>query len=252
MTNSAFIAVAIFLAAPAAANIAQAPPATQVVERAYDGDTISVQGVGMVHLLGVLAPKLDDVRPAIRETAHTAAEAVGLLTFNVKVRLEFEGEKQKPDDPPHAYVYLADGRLLNSELIRLGFAYASTDIPFSKLDAFLQLEQRAKAAKVGLWGKEPWTTEVTSSPEQGRHTTLAGAENIPGKCGAEWPGDFVMQRHCQEQQRKALAQLSARNMTASADHRTIRNKCKADWPVDFTMQNFCEEKQLKALAEIRR
>jgi micrococcal nuclease len=51
-------------------------------------------------------------------------------------------------------VYLPDGRMVNAELVRLGFDQASTwplDVRYQ--DLFLELQAEARAAGRGLWGE---------------------------------------------------------------------------------------------------
>ena len=47
---------------------------------------------------------------------------------------------------------------------------------------------------------------------------------------------------CLDHQRESVSKLSARDMTADQNHRTIRSKCAKDWPDDLPMRNFCEER----------
>lgn len=81
-------------------------------------------------------------------------------------------------------------------------------------------------------------------------TDAIAAPAIRAKCTKEWPDDFQMRKHCDEEQRTALTTLRSRSMTTTGQ-RTIRNKCAKDWPDDFKMRDHCETQQLKALAEIR-
>jgi Staphylococcal nuclease homologue len=70
------------------------------------------------------------------------------------VRLEFEGQRKDRYDRTRAYVYLEDGTLLNADLIRQGYGFAYTQVPFSHLDEFRQLERDARDARRGLWGSD--------------------------------------------------------------------------------------------------
>jgi len=55
-------------------------------------------------------------------------------------------------------------------------------------------------------------------------SSRVGVFDIPAKCAAEWPSDFVMRDYCQTQQRLALDTLDGRSMT-TANERVIRDKC---------------------------
>jgi hypothetical protein len=91
---------------------------------------------------------------------------------------------------------------------------------------------------------------VAGSPDSTLPSDGAVA-TIRTKCAADWPDDFRMRAHCQEQQDAAFATLRRRAMSGSSEDRTIRRKCATDWPDDFRMRNYCEEQQLKGLASIR-
>jgi len=54
-----------------------------------------------------------------------------------------------------AYVYLEDGRLLNLEMIRSGFATAYTRFAFSKADEFKAAEREANRSRLGIWSSSP-------------------------------------------------------------------------------------------------
>jgi micrococcal nuclease len=51
------------------------------------------------------------------------------------------------------FVKLADGRILNEELVSEGFAYADTRFPHSYFEKYIQLEKTAQKQKEGLWRK---------------------------------------------------------------------------------------------------
>ena len=70
-------------------------------------------------------------------------------------------------------------------------------------------------------------------------------QTIEQKCAEEWPSDFRMRRHCQEQQRKGIAALGqARPASVSQEAFVIiRGKCAEEWPRDFRMRAHCEGQQ---------
>jgi micrococcal nuclease len=49
------------------------------------------------------------------------------------------------------YVYLPDGRLVETELINNGYAFAYTQFPFEKKAEFSADQEAAKSANKGLW-----------------------------------------------------------------------------------------------------
>lgn len=77
-------------------------------------------------------------------------------------------------------------------------------------------------------------------------------EIVKAHCAKEWPTDFRMQAHCQDQQQTAMLNIGQRNMRDTAEHRTIRAECVKQWGTDFRMVDYCEQQQLKALDDLRR
>ena len=68
---------------------------------------------------------------------------------------------------------------------------------------------------------------------------------IQQKCAEDWPNDFRMKRHCQEQQQAGIANLD-RGMPTDINpdaFRIIRGKCADEWPRDFRMRAYCESQQ---------
>ena len=61
----------------------------QLVERVVDGDTIVVQRVGKVRLIGVDTPELSDSRPEVYEMAQAAASFVEQTAGGKVVRLDW-------------------------------------------------------------------------------------------------------------------------------------------------------------------
>lgn len=70
-------------------------------------------------------------------------------------------------------------------------------------------------------------------------------QTIEQKCAEEWPSDFRMRRHCQEQQRKGIAALDQGRPTSVSQEAfvIIRGKCAEEWPRDFRMRAHCEGQQ---------
>lgn len=127
--------------------------ADQKVNFIYDGDTIRV-GTTHVRLIGVNTPER-----AWKEKGHTqqcyAKEAQRFLEqelWGKKVRLHSDRLSQKIDKYGRklSYVYLGK-KLINLELVRLGYGVAYTRFPFSKKKEFVAAQEEAKKNKVGLW-----------------------------------------------------------------------------------------------------
>ncbi len=130
----------------------------------YDGDTLLVEGVGKVRLLGIDAPEFKGSQrdlfylrnfgippERLRRIARLATK------FNIRQakgkRLRLESERQERDRHGRllAYAYLPDGRLLNLLLLKNGLATVFRRYDFASKDRFLAEEAAARTAKAGLW-----------------------------------------------------------------------------------------------------
>ena len=92
----------------------------------------------------------EPVEPTIslQEQALTYAQE---LLENKKVRLEYDVDARDASGYLYAYVYLPDGRMANTELLRMGFVKLRTIVPNVKYeDKFNAAYQEAKREKRGL------------------------------------------------------------------------------------------------------
>lgn len=118
-----------------------------------DGDTLVVDGVETVRLIGVDTPETVDPRRPVQYFGREASNFTRALALGRMVRLEFDVDRRDRYGRTLAYVYLSDGMFLNAEIIRQGYGYAYTRFPFRFLEAFRAYEQEARAAGRGLWGR---------------------------------------------------------------------------------------------------
>jgi hypothetical protein len=79
-------------------------------------------------------------------------------------------------------------------------------------------------------------------------------EIIRQHCIEQWPDDFEMRAHCEEQQRGALEELKqgCPEDIPMEVFQTIREKCQAEWPSDFAMRRYCEGEQVKAYRKLHK
>lgn len=149
---------------PFATCLAADNPVFGQVSRIYDGDTIEVQRVGRVRLLGIDAPEHEAserdayyqrrfrIPPSLlRDTARQATAFVSRHAHNRLVRLEFDREKTDRYGRTLAYVFLPDGRLLNLVLIEEGLAAVFRSADFKYKKQFGVAERKAQKQKNGLW-----------------------------------------------------------------------------------------------------
>ncbi len=123
------------------------------MERVVDGDTIIVEGVGRVRLIGVDTPETVHPNRPVELFGRAATAYLKGLLEGRKVRLEYDQEQTDRYGRTLAYVYLEDGTFANSEIIRQGYGHAYTRFPFRHMERFRELEQDARDSRRGLWGE---------------------------------------------------------------------------------------------------
>lgn len=129
------------------------PASAQRVRQVFDGDTISVANVGVVRLIGVDAPETHGSYRASEPFGDAAAAFLRALLIGKDVRLEYDGPRVDPYKRTLAYVFLADGRLANLEVIRAGWAEVYRRFAFVRKPDFLTAERDARAARRGMWAR---------------------------------------------------------------------------------------------------
>jgi len=129
-------------------------PRFHQVLRVVDGDTLEIESMGEVRLIGVDTPELYHPLKPVQFFAREASDLVKELVSGLSVRLEYDREKKDKYGRTLAYVYLPDGRCLNEEIIRRGYGYAYTRFPFKYLMKYRQLEAQARAEGLGLWANQ--------------------------------------------------------------------------------------------------
>lgn len=158
---------------PAVAAAAQpADPANEYhrVTRIIRADTVDVEGVGPVRLIGVESP--DGKQPIESYAAHgdRAYKFVEKSLLNQEARLEFDpanaGAGHKDDQGQTlAYVYTRDGTMINSELVKLGLAFVRGFEQFRASNDFRMLERDAVQNSRGVWGPASGSSSLSSLKE---------------------------------------------------------------------------------------
>jgi len=152
---------------PTAAPPSETPTAagmqTARVVQVLDGDTISISIEGQTYRLryiGIDTP--EDGAPFSTE----ATELNRKLVEGQQVTLEKDVSETDRYGRLLRYVYLADGTLVNAELVRLGFARAVAYPPDTRYQQlFLEKQQEAQQGQLGIWGEPPSTpTPIPVTP----------------------------------------------------------------------------------------
>jgi micrococcal nuclease len=164
--RAAAAAVLLAIVAPAPAQVPPGARRGAIVKRVVDGDTLLLLGGERVRLVGVDAPELGDPDPRQARLARDAAEHARKLVERRHVFLELDPRQRDRHGRTLAYVFTADGRLLNGELVRVGLARAYARSGYLRRGEFQRLEREARAAGLGIWaGRSPRTA---SQPEEQR------------------------------------------------------------------------------------
>ncbi len=142
------------------------PPRQGTVTWVYDGDTLEIASWGTVRLIGIDAPEQkassrddyllqQDVTAArLREIARTARDFIIRNVKGTSVQLTLDETARDRHGRLLAYVTLASGELLNRVLVRRGLAVVYRRFSFRLKDDFLDAEDDARQAGVGLWAPE--------------------------------------------------------------------------------------------------
>lgn len=143
--------VAIALAALLCAGTVGAQT-SHMVTRIVDGDTLVLEGLGTVRLIGVDTPETVDPRRPVEEFGKQSSAFLTGLTLGKTVRVEYDQTRKDRYGRTLAYLYLADGTFVNREIVRLGYGHAYTKYPFKFMEDFRAAAREAQEAKRGLWG----------------------------------------------------------------------------------------------------
>ena len=135
-------------------SFADAPQYYRVL-RVVDGDTLVLEEVGKVRLLGVDTPETKDPRKPVQHFGKEASAFTKNLVEGKKVRLEKDSNKPDFFKRTLAYVYLEDGTFVNQKIIEQGYGHAYTKYPFSRMEAFRGFERKARETRAGLWADNP-------------------------------------------------------------------------------------------------
>ena len=143
------------------------------VLRVIDGDTIECEGGERVRLILIDTPELSD-----RPLGSLAREVLtALAPPGTELRVELDAQSRDRYRRMLAYLYLPDGRMLNEELVRRGYATVMVVPPNVKyVDLIRAAARAAREERVGLWGLTGGFEAPDPSPQP------AG-----GRCDASYP-----------------------------------------------------------------
>jgi micrococcal nuclease len=131
---------------------AHAARAYYSVQRVVDGDTVVLETIGTVRLIGVDTPETVDPRKPVQAFGVEASRFLHTLLDGKRVRLEYDSDRTDKYRRTLAYLYLPDGTFVNREIIAQGYGHAYLNYPFRFMEQFRAAEREAREAGKGLWG----------------------------------------------------------------------------------------------------
>ncbi len=152
---------------------AEAPPeGFQRVTRLVRGDTMEVDGVGVVRMIGIETPDGKAPREVYGAHGQQSLAFAEKTLLNQDVRLEFDPayqSDQNKDDKGQtlAYVYTRDGLMVNGEMIKRGYAMVQATEQFRLIDDFRSYERDAMQAMRGVWGLDTSSSSTASTQTPG-------------------------------------------------------------------------------------
>jgi micrococcal nuclease len=170
----------VFFSAALLASRAFAADLVATVREVIDGDTIVLSDSRKVRYLGINAPE---------HGQPYAREATGLnrrLVSGLPVRLEFDQLREDRYGRLLAYVYMTkcevrgsmcgQEEMVNEQLVAEGWAHIFSMPPNTRYaERFLQVQERAKAAKKGIWKTVRGPLKITRIEPRGDSQEGEGA-----------------------------------------------------------------------------
>ena len=144
---------------------------TTTVTRIVDGDTLKVFYLGneeSIRLIGIDTPESrvnkktkkdaernnQDIKIIIEMGKKATRYVKGLVKPGDLITIELDVQERDRYGRILGYVYLSNGKMLNEEIVKAGYAMTMTIPPNVKYkDRFLIAYQEAKEDKRGLWGE---------------------------------------------------------------------------------------------------
>jgi micrococcal nuclease len=130
------------------------------VVKHVDGDTVQIEidnpppPLGQsekIRMIGVDTPETVHPKKEVEYFGKEASDYTKKALLGKPVYIALDWDTRDKYGRLLAYIYTADGKCHNAELVKQGYAHAYTYFPFQFLDEFRLLEQEARSAKRGLW-----------------------------------------------------------------------------------------------------
>jgi micrococcal nuclease len=143
------------------------------VRRVNDGDTVELKDGRLVRYIGVDTPEIDHALNTAEPFGFEARRKNSELVESQRLRIEYDLERLDPYGRTLAYVFLPDGTLVNTLLVKAGLAFCYYKIPNVKYSSqLLEAQREAMTARRGIWQAEKDKPE-----KQGKPAELIGNRN---------------------------------------------------------------------------
>ena len=157
--NKLFIAIALVLGIAVGLVIGYGVwHAGDTIEKALvvsvvDGDTIELEDGSRVRYLGIDTPETGEGKGQAMYYAAEATEFATQLALNKEVTVILDAKSPARDRYGRllAHLQLEDGRIVNEELVRNGFAYTDLRFDNDRFDRYVALQNEALRVRKGLW-----------------------------------------------------------------------------------------------------
>ncbi|MBE9568580.1 MAG: thermonuclease family protein [Proteobacteria bacterium] len=125
------------------------------VQYVHDGDTLKLSDGRKVRLIGINTPELArDNRPAEAFAVEATKALKTMIRPGAAVHLRFGRDRKDHYDRLLAHVFSGDGKNLQAELLKNGYARAIVIPPNTAFSAcYLAQERLARCNKAGIWHK---------------------------------------------------------------------------------------------------
>jgi micrococcal nuclease len=153
----------------------QAQQQSSSILRVMDGETLKIDRNGhkeLIRFIGLDTPKSKMRRKAETEAMQSQQDFLPMTSMGIKamqylkslvksgdtVVIEFDVETKDKEGMLLGYVYLPDGRMLNQEMLRAGYAYLKISAPNVKYqEKLLEARNDAWKHRRGVWKKNKTT-----------------------------------------------------------------------------------------------
>lgn len=243
----AFFVGAVWLAPAQAFCTAPQNLSRATVQQVVDGDTVRLKDGRSVRLIGINAPEIgrkgrtdEPFAVAARRRLQALVDASG-----GQVGLQAGIERQDHYGRTLAYLYSADGRSLDAQLLAEGLGYQVVVAPnLANLQCQQQAERSARQAGAGLW-KQFSAQPAEGLARPGFAVVVGRVEKISRNGAGIWidlEGDLVLRVAKRDQPAFASAQLDAwqgrrvevRGWVVDRARRSARSKGQARWMMSLS------------------